>query len=392
MLTTILLSTLVLWPALPDEVRLRSGQVLVGKTRTNGDQIEIESRDGTKQKFPLADVERVRTETELRAELAALAANAGRSAFAQLELARLAHGYELEAEMWTHLERCLAARPNGVVDERLNSFLAGLEPWLLQSSWRKRDSDTRVRELLFRVRGNTTPALVRAVEEVLVAMPDADGSIRKRARSGNQPQRQLAVRVLQRRPAEGNDRFVWRTIVLDGSSANRKAAADLVVRDQVVQPAVEYLAGGLLHSRLECRLRTAEALGLLASPAAAEYLVATGPTAAALASGGGAPVRANMAVLTQTSYVRDFDVEVAQAAAIANPQVDAITSGVVLDVTVASVTEHRYLTIDAWRRAIRRATGEDPGGDPNRWEAWLQDWRTRRAQPPQPQPKTAPRK
>ena len=52
----------------------------------------------------------------------------GRSAFAQLELARLAHGYELEEEMWTHLERCLAARPDGVVEQRLQTFLAGREP------------------------------------------------------------------------------------------------------------------------------------------------------------------------------------------------------------------------------------------------------------------------
>ncbi len=42
--------------------------------------------------------------------------------------------------------------------------------------------------------------------------------------------------------------------------------------------------------------------------------------------------RANMAVINQTSYVRDFDVEVAQASFIADPKVDVIQDGIVLDV------------------------------------------------------------
>ncbi len=42
--------------------------------------------------------------------------------------------------------------------------------------------------------------------------------------------------------------------------------------------------------------------------------------------------RANMAVINQTSYIRDFDVEVAQASFIADPKVDVIQDGIVLDV------------------------------------------------------------
>lgn len=42
--------------------------------------------------------------------------------------------------------------------------------------------------------------------------------------------------------------------------------------------------------------------------------------------------RANMAVINQTSYVRDFEVEVAQASFIADPKIDVIHDGVVLDI------------------------------------------------------------
>lgn len=42
--------------------------------------------------------------------------------------------------------------------------------------------------------------------------------------------------------------------------------------------------------------------------------------------------RANVSVINQTSYVRDFDVEVAQASFIADPKIDVIHDGIVLDV------------------------------------------------------------
>ena len=43
--------------------------------------------------------------------------------------------------------------------------------------------------------------------------------------------------------------------------------------------------------------------------------------------------RGHVAVINQTAYVRDFDVEVAQAAFIADPKVDVIQDGIVLDVS-----------------------------------------------------------
>ena len=47
--------------------------------------------------------------------------------------------------------------------------------------------------------------------------------------------------------------------------------------------------------------------------------------------------------------------EVAQASFIANPVVDVIQSGVVLDVTVAAVVTHRIRIVNAYRKALSDA-------------------------------------
>jgi hypothetical protein len=117
-------------------------------------------------------------------------------------------------------------------------------------------------------------------------------------------------------------------------------------------------------------VRTADALGNLGRAEAVKWLVNAGPNAGAGLAGGGANGdRGHIAILTQTSYIRDFDVEVAQAAMIADPKVDVITSGSVLDVTVAGVIEERVI-LRAYRQAIQRLTQHDPGEDPRKWAAW----------------------
>jgi len=54
---------------------------------------------------------------------------------------------------------------------------------------------------------------------------------------------------------------------------------------------------------------------------------------------------AHVAVLNQTSYVRDFDVEVAQAAFIADPKVDVIQDGVVLDVKPVISHDRKHILL-----------------------------------------------
>ncbi|MEM7204259.1 MAG: hypothetical protein AAF628_28630 [Planctomycetota bacterium] len=56
--------------------------------------------------------------------------------------------------------------------------------------------------------------------------------------------------------------------------------------------------------------------------------------------------RASMSVLRHTSYIRDFDVEIAQAAAVANPIVDVVRDGVVLDVRPVVSADRRFITME----------------------------------------------
>jgi tetratricopeptide (TPR) repeat protein len=56
--------------------------------------------------------------------------------------------------------------------------------------------------------------------------------------------------------------------------------------------------------------------------------------------------RANVSVMTQNSYVSDFDVEIAQAAAIGDPIVQTIRDGIILDVKPIVSADRRFITME----------------------------------------------
>lgn len=56
--------------------------------------------------------------------------------------------------------------------------------------------------------------------------------------------------------------------------------------------------------------------------------------------------RSNVSVITQTAFVQDFNVEVAQAAFIADPTVNIIQDGVVLDVQPTISYDRKYITLE----------------------------------------------
>lgn len=56
--------------------------------------------------------------------------------------------------------------------------------------------------------------------------------------------------------------------------------------------------------------------------------------------------RGHVAVINQTTYVRDFDVEVAQAAFIADPKVDVVQDGIVLDVQPTILNDRKYIILN----------------------------------------------
>ena len=365
------------------ELRLKDGRVLVGHVRANGDGFQVTTRDGTVS-VTGSDVASVRTHKELQAAFAAKARKSGDSVFARLQLAKIAREYGLEPEMWRQLDRALPkaeADAASATMRRLRDFLAELEPELLPSAKRQAPTQKRVEALLRLCHATTKPGKLAAVEELLVREPNADQALRQLARQqSSYRQRIAAIGALQRRTTKGNDRFVLRTAVLDQSDKVRAAAAALG-RPTVTSADVTYMASGLGHSSAKLRVRTAAALGALGHAAAVDVLVRAGPHAAAglrkAANDVGAS-RGHIAFLNQQAYIRDFDVEVAQASFIADPQIDVLQSGTVLDVTVVGVTEVRKI-VYAYRDALKLLTKRDPGPDPRKWAEWLATTREKAA-------------
>jgi HEAT repeat protein len=83
----------------------------------------------------------------------------------------------------------------------------------------------------------------------------------------------------------------------------------------------------------------------------------------------GAAGRANIMVGQQNSYIQDFDVEIAQAAAIGDPIVQTIRDGIILDVKVLGGHGEGWIVEQrgAYARALQDLTGRDFGQD---WKAW----------------------
>ena len=154
--------------------------------------------------------------------------------------------------------------------------------------------------------------------------------------------------------------------VLDGSDEVRLGAA--LALGAVGDPAMVLpIARALESGNAKIRIQAAEALGAMGYPAAVPVLVSH---LAALQSGGDArPPRNHIYVGRQFAYVQDFDVEVAQFAAAADPQIGVLTEGAVLDVRVIGVTQVAT-TVEAGRtrQALASLVGEEKSS--RGWLAW----------------------
>jgi hypothetical protein len=367
-----LLVTLAVAPA--DEVRLLDGRVLVGPVTRSGEALVVATRDGAVT-VPLADVREHRTDEQLRQALADAARAAGDTPFAHLQLAQRAHAAGLLPEAWRHLDRVAAALPqlpaDAAVHTRAVAFAAAIAEDLLPARRRDTAPGPRVAALLDAVHAATSPGRLLAIDEALARMAAADDDLRAQARrNGNARRRLCALTALQRRGEPGAQRFVLRTCVLDASDEVRAGAAALAA-PALAADDLAYVATGLEHPYPKVRVRTADALAAFGRAEALPLLAAAGPKAGVgLAAAGGDVPRAHMAVVTQQAYVRDFDAEVSQAAAIADPKIGVVQSGVVLDVAVAGVFEVRTI-VRSYREAIRALAGADPGDDPAAWSAFV---------------------
>lgn len=141
----------------------------------------------------------------------------------------------------------------------------------------------------------------------------------------------VAVRTTSARLlAELGDEAALRALIFSGardadSAVRREAvlAAQAFGHDDTAIPFVRALGS----ENLRIAANAAEALALLGDQRVAPYVIKR-------MISHGSSTRNVVSFLNQVSYVRDYDVEIAQASNIANPDVATIQEGVVLDVQV----------------------------------------------------------
>ncbi|MBI5367113.1 MAG: HEAT repeat domain-containing protein [Planctomycetes bacterium] len=228
-------------------------------------------------------------------------------------------------------------------------------------------TDGQVRDLLRAVAGPDESAR-RAAEERLLAAPAARTfePCRKALATGARATRVFAARALARaRNPQATRALLGR--MLDDDDAPVRAAAARAVVALAGRDAAWELVPALGNAAALRRMRAAQGLALLGNPYTA------GPLVRVLRLrivGGGGP-RAHIFVGGQTTYVKDYDVEIAPGAVAYDPIVGVIQTGTVLDARVHSV-EHD-ITIEerlVYAGALRDLTGQDFGVDADAWADW----------------------
>ncbi len=193
--------------------------------------------------------------------------------------------------------------------------------------------------------------------------------------------RTFAARAARRlMPGKFREELVTRAI-LDGWRGVREEAA-FGLRDGKDQAVIGPALRGLGSSHANVRANSAEALGNMGYAAAVEPLMnhLLHTAGAGARRGGGAPsgTRANIYAGLETAYLMDFNVEIAQAASIADPIVAVQPSGVCLDVR-STVQMNQTIELRTTMRSLRQLTGEEIPDHVGRWRSWwdknAESWR-----------------
>jgi hypothetical protein len=183
----------------------------------------------------------------------------------------------------------------------------------------------------------------------------------KALKSDKAPARWCAARSLTNlRSDPERIKPLYRRGVLDPAPSVRMECVRALKATQ--DPVFCRLFGRSLGSRTHAiRIAAAEALAELEMPEGAEPIIRM--------LSGEPPVapRNHIASTTQVAYVKDFDVEVAQNAVIADPVVDVVQEGEILDFAVVSVVAERQI----YFAALRRITKRDFGHDVSKWREYV---------------------
>ncbi|MCA9323369.1 MAG: HEAT repeat domain-containing protein [Planctomycetes bacterium] len=348
--------------------RLQSGECFEGRQRLKrGEEFWVETVFGTR-KVALDDLIGRTTVAAARerydAELATLQDD---DLEGHLRLARWCKvsglTSALEARL-SHVLRFDPERPEAltIVRALAEGFRPGKPNSMPEDKPRHQRRET---DLLYAAARKANLAVAALIRERLSKLPDEvlmNENI-DHAERGSEAQRWIAAGLLGRSNQVRRVKPLYRRALGDPSAAVRQAAvASLKAHDDgtTLGPLVRALTRGPSDAT---SVYAAEAMAGLGDQRAVAPLIG-----ALRASEGGGVVRNHVVFTRQEAYVKDYDVEIAQAAVIADPIVDVVTEGVVLDVGVVSVVTQRRV----FRQSLRRLTGVDHGYDVAAWEAWLE--------------------
>ena len=356
-------------------LHLADGRVLRGRSKLVGDAWSVRV-DGDWIEVPAADVTRRRVERELLAESNKLGRDIDKDDLERRVIyADWMAEQGLTEEALDELDAVLRADPDHsgaltVIDRRTfplerargREFSVELYKELVMAGAMARPVE---RELILKLleRGTGLETMAPTFAHELTAL-------------GNK-RREFATLAYRRALVGEEVPELLRRCALDGSTAVRAGAARALAATGEPGMAVP-LINALGSTSPAVRTNSAESLGVLAAQLGAPGTALAMPALVhrynALAQGGGVtrPPAAHIFIGKQFAYVGDFDVEIAQGASIADPQVMVGTEGIVLDVRLGGISG--WTTVRearALRGSMELVSGEKLGASAEAWTAWL---------------------
>lgn len=381
--------------AAADVVHLKDGTELAGETTDGLLEVRVETPAGAVT-VPWSRIDRIDRGSYVRSLFEKRAATlAADDAEGHFLLALWCRRQGLAEPMRTELERVLAIRPDHAGARAALGYEKVEEKWVAgdellgAKGFVRRDGrwileeEARIAELAAARNRKLSEPETKA-EELVANAADANPRVAKFARKALDSLEWPEVRIPLYRALADRDPAVRRTAaellpayrsaesvrpllrsaLLDTDETVRTAAvAALKTLDEpgTLFPMVRALAS----ANPSIRMNAAAAVGGLGDVRGIEYLIRT------LGQNWGPSPRVNIEVLNQVSYIRDFDVEIAQAAQIGDPIVGILREGVILDVRVLGANR-KMTTVE--RRVIRNAlanlAGVDRGDEAAAWQEW----------------------
>jgi hypothetical protein len=359
---------------------LADGRRVRGRTRQRADGVWELARGGAWQALDGVVVTSARLESELLGELRTRRGEQSRGRVPVHERLELSHWCEssgLVSEALEELDRALDDHPGDVrIERHLERFGERVSlAFDLPERERLTSGDERERRAavsaalanLARLgasgRHLAANALVREAGWEAVATELAE-DVRRAGPLG----RRLACEMLGRFAPGDETKVLYVRALLDTDAGVRAAGARALGR-LVDEPAlVAPIERALASSNPSVALHAAQALGFMATPGAKQAVA----RAILAPPSGGSPAgpRAYVYIGTQHAYVQDFDVEVATAGAIADPQIGVLVEGSVLDVRVLSTVIERTVVQRHLVMSAERLAGGPIGDGPQEWAAW----------------------